>query len=170
MVLSDYRTNQSGNEQTFHDGQGLVHLAIVDSHTLTMILDGNKTVETRFSLTKSAPFGRIKPGDIILFKISGGAIAGVARASRVKSYCDLTEDLVQFLEEQFNDAIQAKRDYWQKKKTARYGTLVELTDVRKARPTSMPFKKKDKRGWVVCGDLTGFEIETADETLMFAAK
>ena len=49
-----------------------VHLAVFSEPYLSFVLDGVKTVESRFSRVRCAPFQQIRSGDIILVKQSGG--------------------------------------------------------------------------------------------------
>src|SRR3954452_24578662 len=71
-------------------GSGLpscgVHLAVFVEPYLGYVLDGSKTVESRFSVNRCAPFGKVRRGDIILLKRSGGGVVGIARVSVVWSY------------------------------------------------------------------------------------
>jgi hypothetical protein len=56
-----------------------VHLAILVEPFLGYILDGSKTVESRFSNRQCAPFGRVRIGDIILLKGASGPVAPFRR-------------------------------------------------------------------------------------------
>ncbi len=131
------------------------HLAIVDSHTATLILEGKKLIETRFSQTKQAPFGQIRSGDTILIKKTGGSVVGTARASRIHFYSRLTSADIQALKEDYNDMIQADRDFWESKKNSKYATFVYLTDIR--RTQEMRIQKSDRRGWVIYESLPALE-------------
>jgi ASC-1-like (ASCH) protein len=72
------------------------HLAILKkSWNLTQkILDGRKTIESRWYLTKRAPFGRIDAGDIVYFKESGGPVSIRADVCDVRQFSDLNESKV----------------------------------------------------------------------------
>lgn len=59
------------------------HLAILKQPYLDYILSGQKTIESRFSRLKSAPFGVIKAGDIVLLKESGGKVKGEFEVDKV---------------------------------------------------------------------------------------
>ena len=45
-----------------------VHLAILLEPYLQYILDGTKTVESRFSKNRIAPYNMVEPGDVVLLK------------------------------------------------------------------------------------------------------
>jgi len=57
-----------------------------DWELLPKLLDGTKTVESRWYKTKRAPWGRIKSGDIVYFKDSGASITVKATVARVVQY------------------------------------------------------------------------------------
>ncbi len=65
-----------------------LHIAIMREPFLSYILTGKKTVESRFSINRIAPYQKVGPGDIILMK--SGPIIGCFVAEWVKFY-DLTE-------------------------------------------------------------------------------
>lgn len=47
------------------------------------ILSGEKTIESRWYLTRRAPWNQIKTGDIVYFKNSGETVTAVADVSKV---------------------------------------------------------------------------------------
>lgn len=132
-----------------------IHLAVFDAHSLALILEGKKTIDTRFSKIRQAPFDRIKAGDSVMLKLAGGPIVAVARAKRVFFYADLTRDQVQRLKESYNDLIQASREFWTNKKLAKYATFIQIAEVQPILPVRL--RKKDRRGWVVYDELPHLE-------------
>lgn len=64
------------------------HVAIMkkDWGLIEKILEGTKTVESRWYKTKRSPWDKIKPGDTVYFKDSGSPVTVKAVASRVKQY------------------------------------------------------------------------------------
>jgi len=125
------------------------HLAIFREPYLSAVLDGRKTVESRFSKNKCAPFGRVKEGDIILLKRSGGMIVAWAKAGCVWSYdAGLSRLPIKEIRQRFGKRLCIDDvAFWKAKAAARYATLIELCDVTRLDPT--PFPKRDRRGWVV---------------------
>src|ERR1700680_4435376 len=63
-----------------------IHLAVFVEPFLGYVLDGSKTVESRFSVNRCAPFGKVSRGDVVLLKRAGGAVVGIARVRTVWSY------------------------------------------------------------------------------------
>ena len=58
-----------------------VHLAVMVEPYLSRVLDGSKTIESRFSRKKIAPWGRVSSGDVVVLKKSGGGFAAVLEAT-----------------------------------------------------------------------------------------
>src|SRR5580692_1379944 len=66
-------------------GFGL-HLAVFIEPYLQYVLEGKKTVESRFGIQRRPPFGHVREGDILLLKRSGGPITGVCLVGQVWFY------------------------------------------------------------------------------------
>jgi hypothetical protein len=115
---------------------------------LTYILDGSKTIESRFSINRCAPHGAVAQGDLILFKASGGPIIGIGRASWVESL-DLTPDSWNRIRDRYLRRLRVTDKFLQEKQDAAYATLIGVQDVRTIDPFGIA--KKDRRGWVVLG-------------------
>jgi hypothetical protein len=63
-----------------------IHLAVFVEPYLSFVLEGKKTVESRFSLNRHAPYEQVRDGDLLVLKKSGGPICGVCRVSNVWYY------------------------------------------------------------------------------------
>lgn len=127
------------------------HLAIFKQPFLDLILNGEKTVESRFSRVKCAPFGRVSKGDTVLLKSVGGPVCGEFVVRQVRSISDATPEIIEGLKN-FSREICSNKDesFWSDRKDSKYVTLIWVGSPRKyAHP--YPFVKKDRRGWVVLG-------------------
>src|ERR1700731_133584 len=60
-----------------------LHLAVFVEPFLSFLLEGRKTIESRFSIHRRPPFECVRKGDIVLVKASGGPIVAVAEISDV---------------------------------------------------------------------------------------
>jgi hypothetical protein len=122
-----------------------LHLAVFREPFLSLALNGPKTVESRFSRNRCAPFGEIKGGDIILLKEVSGPIRGIGLAKSVWFY-DLTVESLDQVRDRFGETICADDEFWESHRTAAYATLIELAEMATLEPLSC--NKRDRRGWV----------------------
>ncbi len=124
-----------------------IHLAVFIEPFLGYVLDGSKTVESRFSVNRCAPFGKARPGDILLLKHAGGPVVGIALLKSVWSY-HLDESSWALIRNRFATALRIQNpEFWERKSGASYATLMSLDRVRRFRPVE--WEKSDRRGWVV---------------------
>ena len=122
-----------------------IHLAVFSEPFLSRVLSGEKTIESRFSRNRCAPYGEIGDGDIILLKQVGGPIRGVSLARRAWSY-DLSAEPIALVRDRFGDDICADDAFWASRAGALYATLIELDAT--APLDSVRCDKRDRRGWV----------------------
>jgi hypothetical protein len=123
------------------------HLAVMTGHYLDRLLDGTKTIESRFTRHRVAPFEQVASGDVIFFKPAGGPITAAGLAGTVQ-HLDLGIVTLQRVADQYGAAIApADASFWVGRAAARYATLVTMLDVVPTEP--VPIHKRDRRGWVV---------------------
>lgn len=103
-----------------------IHVAIMVEPCLSYILDGKKTIESRFSKKKVTPFERVESKDIIILKKSGGGIEGVFEAGEVCFFEQLDLQGVLELKNCYNSKICGDEEFWQKKQASKYATLIEV--------------------------------------------
>ena len=124
-----------------------IHLAVFVEPFLGYVLDGSKTVESRFSVNRCAPFGKVNQGDVMLLKRAGGPVVGIARVRTVWSY-HLDETSWGVIRERFTKALRAQDPvFWDRRREASYATLMLLDHVLALKPVE--WEKRDRRGWVV---------------------
>lgn len=127
-----------------------IHVAVMIEPYLKYILDGQKTVESRFSIHRRAPYQRVNEGDIIFLKKSGGPIVGVCQADYTWFY-QLDAASWDDIKTNFAKSLCANdQSFWDDRKRASYATLIRVINVREVEPIS--FVKRDRRGWVVVED------------------
>jgi hypothetical protein len=110
-----------------------------------LVLSGQKTVESRLSRCRIAPFDAISPGDVILIKAAGGPIRGVALAQRIWFF-DLSSAPIRTLRERFGPGICADEEFWDSKNDAAFATIIEIAEPVSIQP--LDCDKRDRRGWV----------------------
>ncbi len=123
------------------------HIAILRQPFFDMVLNGEKTIESRWSMNKCAPYGRVNSGDLIYLKESGKAVTATAKVKEVK-YFELTPSLVEELRMKYGKEIGTdKFADWQSTLNKRYCTLIWIEDVTKIEP--MIVKRSNGAGWIV---------------------
>lgn len=129
-----------------HSSFGL-HLAILVEPYLQFILEGKKTIESRFSVNRCPPYKHICKGDIILLKRSGGPIVGLCQVTDAWFY-HLNSESWSSIKENFSMAICAQGpDFWTAREGASFATLMRIRHVKSITPIT--YTKRDRRGWIV---------------------
>lgn len=123
-----------------------IHIAILAQPYLDLVLTSKKTIESRFSADRRAPYQSVRVGDVILLKQVGGPICGIARAVKVWYY-QINPNVFWSIRCNFGDRLQiTDQELWDRYKKASYATLIQLDNVRRLEPIS--YIKKDQRAWV----------------------
>ncbi|MGH3718355.1 MAG: ASCH domain-containing protein [Pseudonocardiaceae bacterium] len=149
-TTSDY-PSWSVLRQAVRDGRP-VHLAVMVEPFLSYIMDGKKSIESRFSKHAIAPFYQIEPGDLVLLKPTGGPVVGCFDTDAVE-FVALNEEERDRLQRRYSAAICADDDFWHARQDKRYATLVGVHNVHVLEPA--PVAKSDRRGWVVLQPRSG---------------
>lgn len=133
----------------WEDGRALGfswHLAVFVEPFLSYVLDGSKTIESRFSIHRAEPYRRVSVNDVLLIKSSGGPIVAVAEVKETAFY-RLDRAQLESIRERFGSALRVEDDgFWDDRKASCFATIVGLARVTKIAP--VPCEKRDKRGWV----------------------
>jgi predicted transcriptional regulator len=125
------------------------HLAIFnDSKTIEKILKEEKLMEGRFSREKDLPYGKIKKGDEIYLKESGGKILGSVEVDNVLFYDNLTPEIIGKLRKEYNNDLAVDDKFWEKYSKSKYATLIFLKNPKRFL-SKVKFQKRDRRSWVI---------------------
>ena len=125
-----------------------LHLAILHEPYLDLILKGKKTIETRFSIHRQAPYEQISRDDIILLKKTSGPIVGLCRVSDCWFYKLNKDTLYQIKNEFFKEILVKDEQFWEEKKHSSYASLIRVRDAFSLN-YPLEFPKRDRRGWVI---------------------
>jgi hypothetical protein len=124
-----------------------IHLAILVEPYLQFILEGRKTVESRFSVHRCAPYDRVHRGDVVLLKRSGGPIVGVCQVANAWFY-ELDPRSWRNIRKEFTQALCAQDpSFWKAREKAAFATIMRLQHVLAISPIHC--MKRDRRGWVI---------------------
>ncbi len=144
-AISDTLWRDRLHRSIYDESRFGVHVAIFSEPFLGYVLAGTKTVDSRFSKHRIAPYGDVVAGDMILIKQASGPVLGVCSAERVWYY-ELDRNTLVDIRYRFGALICADEEFWHSRGERAYATLILLKDVRAIAPFSID--KKDRRGWV----------------------
>jgi len=157
MIYEDLLSNSSGYvdfnllKDKLSNKNVKFHLAIMRQPFMNNILNGSKTIESRFTKVKCAPYNRINNKDIIIFKESPGNIVAVASIKNVDFYSELDENDVIRLIQENSEALTADDNFIELKKNSKYITFVHLDEIISI-PSIKLIGKNDMRGWVILNE------------------
>lgn len=124
-----------------------IHLAVFVEPYLQFVLDGRKTIESRFSSHRCAPYQKVQDGDILLLKRSSGPVVGLCEVTSVWFY-HLDPESWKTIKREFAEALCAQDPtFWESRRHASYATLMRIQHVYPITPVN--FVKSDRRGWVL---------------------
>jgi ASC-1-like (ASCH) protein len=132
------------------------HLVIVKKEYVEAILDGRKTIESRFTMNRRAYWKKILYGDRLFIKQSSGPVYAVAEVTKVRYYEGLTAKRVEQIKKKYNHLISGEDEYWRSKRNCRYSVLVWLGKVEPIEPVWID--KRDWRAWVVLTEQENFGL------------
>jgi len=122
------------------------------------ILDGEKTIESRWYKTRKAPWGRIRENDTVFFKDAGKPATAKAMVTDVISFEELIPRKVKkILNKYYKDLGIPKNEisnFYQRFKNKRYCILIFLKNPKEIKPF-----KINKKGfgsmtsWICVGDI-----------------
>lgn len=135
-----------------------LHIACMVEPFLGYILEGRKSIESRFSKPLIPPYQRVAVGDVVLLKT--GLIVASFRTASVE-FIELNEREFNRLVTDYSAAICADEEFWKARTDRRYATLLGIGDV--CQLTPLKINKRDRRGWMVLRDNT--TGSTADQPL-----
>ena len=132
------------------------HLVILKKPYLDAILQGRKTVESRFYQTKQNWLLRVCTGDKLFLKASSGAVMATAIVAGLRHFDNLTAPQIEELRNQYNQYICGDDFYWRQKSNSKFGILVWLKNVQAITPVFI--RKADWRAWVVLSRIESFGL------------
>lgn len=125
----------------------MTHIAILKKgkvktgdNLLQSILEGTKTIESRWYVNKIAPWNKIEKNDIVYFKETGKLITAKAEVEKVLQFEKLNKEMIESIVQQYGKRIApntSKEEWkeWAKNLSRkRYCILVFLKKVEKVAP------------------------------------
>jgi len=125
-----------------------MHLAIFTDPFLSYLLNGEKTFESRLSINKIAPYGKVHKNDIVVVKKSGGEIFGIFTVKTVHFYSNLNSALIKKIDDSYGDKIMWNSlEFLASKSSSKFLTLIEVASLKLFLPFDIT--KKDRGSWVI---------------------
>ncbi len=123
------------------------HIAILRQPFFDMVLSGTKTIESRWSMHKVAPYNKVKIGDEILLKETCKDVTATAKVKDVK-YFELTPEIVEDIRIKYGKEIGTEKfENWQATLQKKYCTLIWLDRVNQIKPIKV--SRSNGAGWIV---------------------
>lgn len=129
-----------------------VHLAMMREPYLRWILNGKKTIESRFSVCRTLPFDRVHPGDAVILKRSSGPVIAVFKVNCVYTSERLATPDPTWIDRfrQWSEQICADEAFWQARRDyKRYVTLIWIDRLQKIGPIEVQKSRGDRRPWII---------------------
>jgi hypothetical protein len=145
-----------------HEFETRIHLAVMVEPYLSKVCNGEKYIESRLTRVNIAPYERAEPGDVILFKLSGGPIVAAAKVSQTRFEQLGPRRSPASLAEAFSSGLGYEPGYVESKAEARFASLLWLQDVR--RINSVPIFKPGRQAWVTIQPNTFGQPRDAEPT------
>lgn len=123
-----------------------IHLGIFSEPYLTYMLDGKKTIESRFSKNRIVPYNKITKDDIVIIKKSSGNIVGYFTIKEVLFFY-LNDTSIGEIKEKYNKQLCVDEEFWITKKNSNYATLIIIDKLYKLKPFHI--NKKGMQTWII---------------------
>lgn len=123
-----------------------LHLGIFGEPYLTRMLEGKKTIESRFSKNKIAPFGKITKDDVVIIKKSSGDVMGYITIKEVLFF-DLRDVSIDTIRLKYGKNLCVDEEFWVSKKDSTYATLIFIDKLVKLNPFHI--EKRGMQTWVI---------------------
>jgi len=125
---------------------GRLHVAVMHEPYLSLVITGAKSIESRFSRNRVAPYGYAQDGDVVALKRQSGPVVALAWVKEVRQY-ELDAAIRRHLRASYAGELCAEDDhFWRTRQAARFATLLWLYEVLEVEPLNIV--KRDRRGWV----------------------
>ena len=138
-----------------------VHLAVLLEPYLSYILEGSKTVESRFSKNRIAPYNMVRSGDVVLLKRAAArSISGICLVNNVWFY-RLDPATWTVIRSRFASSLRADdASFWEQRKAARFASLMRISETYALPPFEV--RKRDRRGWVILNPVSQPSLDISE--------
>ena len=110
------------------------HIAILKKGPLDMILNGSKTIESRWSLKKIVPFKKVNVGDVVYMKKTGGLVVARFRVNKVEYFEYLSIKKILEIYTKYGSQIGMIEDSVKKLYNKKYCSLFWISELERVVP------------------------------------
>lgn len=130
------------------------HLAIFHPDAIKQLFAGKKTIESRFSQKRIAPFSLVGVRDVVYIKPPGQEVVGQFRVKKVLFWEGIDANDWELIKREFLKGLgftskQQAEEYFQKRQQANFATIIVISNVEQFIAAPIKVVKKDLRGWMV---------------------
>ena len=136
---------QISNEELDELKNHNLHLGIFTEPYLTYMLDGKKTIESRFSKNKILPYNQICKDDIILVKKSSGDVLAYFTIKDILFF-DLSKTKIDEIKFNYSKQLCVGEEFWKNKQNSNYATLMVIDKIVKLNPFHI--NKRGMQTWI----------------------
>lgn len=136
---------QISNEELDELKNHNLHLGIFTEPYLTYMLDGKKTIESRFSKNKILPYNQICKDDIILVKKSSGDVLAYFTIKDILFF-DLSKTKIDEIKSNYSKQLCVGEEFWKNKQNSNYATLMVIDKIVKLNPFHI--NKRGMQTWI----------------------
>lgn len=122
-----------------------IHLGIFSEPYLTYMLEGKRTIESRFSKNKIMPYNKINKDDIVIVKKSSGNVIAYFTIKEVLFF-DLNITPIDEIKSKYGKELCADEKFWESKKNSNYATIIIIDKLTKLNPFAV--HKKGMQTWI----------------------
>jgi len=122
-----------------------LHLGIFTEPYLTYMLEGKKTIESRFSKNKILPYNQISKDNIVIVKKSSGNVVAYFTIKEVLFF-NLNETSIDEIKNKYSKQLCVDESFWLSKSNSNYATLIIIDKIVKLNPFHID--KKGMQIWV----------------------
>lgn len=122
-----------------------LHLGVFTKPYLTYMLEGKKTIESRFSKNKILPYNQISKDDIVIVKKSSGNVVAYFTIKEVLFF-NLNETSIDEIKTKYSKQLCVDESFWLSKRNSNYATLIIIDKIVKL--NSFHIDKKGMQTWI----------------------
>lgn len=128
------------------DESTTIHLTIFSGPYFDYIMEGKKTIESRFSKNKGLPYQRVKENDIIIVKQSSGPVIGYFYAGDCLFF-DFKKDSIEEVFANYRSPLCIDDEFIENKQDSNYATLIKVKSYNRVKPFKI--NKKGMSTWLI---------------------